>query len=245
MSWLNQLRLNTFGDNSSLFSASFFSKNFARIVAVFIVLFAALPAKTEIEGPNEPSPDNVLVNVPSAAETFARWMQPSTAAAATRYRHRARGERAQAKKVDVVSEQSTATLAPLTPYIQIWPQAHSAKNDAPPEMAQVTTHDFMRVAEKADRLVPTSSSDEDDVVHANELSEIDLAATPPTQAVAFAATDGHAQPDASEAIAPANRFAAFADSVRAIPQAPWFESVLFVIAGVIAAFIGARVFMRA
>jgi hypothetical protein len=111
-------------------------------------------------------------------------------------------------------------------------------------MSQVTAHDFLRVAEKADRMAPSSSDDDESVVQANELSEIDLAATPPAQALAFATTDGRAQPDASETL-PVNRFAAFADNVKAIPQAPWFDSVLFVLAGMIAAFIGARVFMRA
>ena len=254
MVWLNRI----FGDSSPLFSASFVSKNFARIVTVFMVLFAALPAKPESDGPNQPNPDNVLLNATGAAETLGRWMQPSTAAAATRHRQRARSSRREAKKTDVASEtspeQSAPVLAPLTPYIQIWPQAHTVKSDASEAMTQLSSQDFMRVGEKGDRLIPLSGNEEE-VVQADELSELDRAAAPlqqqpdaaeaRAQAVAFENTDGRAARDNGETTTPVNRFVAFADSMKAIPQAPWFDSVLFVIGGAIAAFVAARVFMRA
>ena len=253
MVWLNRI----FGDTSALFSASFFIRNFARIVAVFVVLFAALPATPENDAANWSDPGNTLVNALSAADTLARWMQPSTAAAATRKRQRANSTRAQEKKTEVASEspaeQSLPVLAPLTPFIQIWPQAHSVKSDAPEAMTQLPSHDFMPVAEKADRLGSLSGSDEE-IVQADELSELDRAAAPlqpagadaRAQAVAFAKTDGRAAPqDHGDTAMPVNRFAAFAESVEAIPQAPWFNSVLFVLGGAVIAFAAARVFMRA
>ena len=253
MFWLGKI----FGDSSPLFSASFVSKNFARIVTVFMVLFAALPAKPESDGPNQPNPDNVLLNATGAAETLGRWMQPSTAAAATRHRQRVRSARGQAKKTEVASETSpepsAPVLAPLTPFIQIWPQAHTVTSDASEAMTQLSSQDFMRVGEKGDRLISLSGS-EDEIVQADELSELDRAAAPlqqpeaaeaRAQAVAFVNTDGRAAPDNGETTTPVNRFVAFADSMKAIPQAPWFDSVLFVIGGAIAAFAAARVFMRA
>jgi hypothetical protein len=253
MFWLDR----TFGDSSPLLNASFFSRNFARIVTAFVVLFAALPAKLESDGPNQSNPDHILLNAPDAAETLARWMQPSTAAAATRHRKRARSGRGQAEKADVASktspEQPAPVLAPLTPYIQIWPQAHTVTSDAPEAMTQLSSQDFMGTAEKGDRLTSLSGS-EDEVVQADELSELDRAAAPlqqpkateaRAQTVAFADTDGRAMRDNGETAMPVNRFTAFADSVKMIPQAPWFDSVLFVIGGAIAAFAAARVFMRA
>ena len=86
------------------------------------------------------------------------------------------------------------------------------------------------------------------------MSELDRAAAPlqqpeaaeaRAQTVAFVNTDGRAMRDNGETAMPVNRFTAFADSVKTIPQAPWFDSVLFVIGGAIAAFAAARGFMRA
>ena len=252
--------LNTFGDRFSLFSASFFIRNFARIVTVFVVLFAALPMEPKSDGPDPLNPDH-LVTVPDAADILARWVQPSTAAAAPRNRKRARNARAQDKKADVASEtspeQPAPVLAPLTPYIQIWPQAHAAiKNDAP-AMTQMPAQNLMHVAEKSDRLDAPSSVDVANVIQADELSELDRAAAPAlelqpdglveprAQPVALATTDGRAARDTGNSAVPANRFSAFAESVKAIPQAPWFDSVLIVMAGVITAFFAARFFMRA
>jgi hypothetical protein len=251
MFWLDRI----FGDTSPLFSASFFSRHFARIIVVFVALFGAFSAKPDNGGPNQL---NVLLNATSAAETLARWLQPNTAAAATRKRQRAKSTQTQANKTEVASETSpepsAPVLAPLTPYIQIWPQAHTVKSDASEAMTQLPSQDFMRVAEKGDRLISLSGSEEE-IVEADELSELDRAAAPlqqpevaeaRAQAVAFADTDGRAAPrDNGDTIVPVNRFTAFADSVKAIPQAPWFDSVLFVFGGAIAAFIAARVFMRA
>ncbi|WP_147413444.1 hypothetical protein [Pseudorhodoplanes sinuspersici] len=240
-----------------MFIASFFRRNIARIVAVFAVLFAALPGTPGSNAPTQPSPDNLIVNAPSAAETFARWLQPSAAAAATRKRQRTKSTRVQETKTEDASEtspeQSSQVLAPLTPFIQIWPQAHTARSEVPEAMTQLPSHDFMRVAGKADRLLPTSGREEE-IVEADELSELDRAAAPlqpaegqaRAQAVAFAGTDGRAtRRDNGDSTTPANRFAAFADSVKALPQAPWFDSILFVIGGAVAAFAAARVFMRA
>ena len=256
MVWLNRI----FGDTSPLFSASFFIRHFARIVTVFVVLFAALPATPENDAANRPDPGNVLLNALSAAETFARWLQPSTAAAATRQRQRAKSTRAKAKKSEAASErppeQPARVLAPLTPFIQIWPQAHSIKNDVSEKTTQWSSLDFMRVSGKADRLALPSDGDEESV-QADELSDLDRAAAPLRSAEAearaqavtvanTASTDGRAAPQVhGDTTLPANRFAAFADSVKSIPQTPWFDSVLFVIAGSIAAFAAARVFMRA
>lgn len=252
MVWLDR----KFGDTSPLFSASFVSRQFVRIIVVFVALFAAFSAKPENGGPDQL---HGLLNATSAAETLARWLQPSTAAAATRKRQRAASTRAQANKTAVASETSpepsAPVLAPLTPFIQIWPQAHAVKSDASEAMTQLRAQDFMHVAEKGDRLIPLSGSEEEDVVQADELSELDRAAAPlqqpeaaeaRAQAVAFTDTDGRAAPrDNGDTTMPVNRFAAFAESLKAIPQAPWFDSLLFVFGGAIAAFIAARVFMRA
>lgn len=245
MSWLS----NTFGDRFSLFSVSFVVRNSARIAVVFAALFAALPAK----------PQSDAANHPSAAETLVRWIQPSVAEAAPR-RQRVRGTRAQAKKSDVASEtsaeQSAPMLAPLTPYIQIWPLAHTVKSDAPEAMAHLPSNDFMPVAGKGDRLTVLAANEEN-VVDADELSELDRAAAPSleihpdglveprAQPVAFTTTDGRAAHDISDTAVPVNRFSAFAESVKAIPQAPWFDSVMIVMAGVLTAFFAARFFMRA
>jgi hypothetical protein len=119
MVWLDRI----FGDTSPLFSASFVSRHFVRIIVVFVALFAAFSAKPENGGPDQ---FHGLLNATSAAETLARWMQPSTAAAATRKRQRAASTRAQENKTEVASETSpepsASVLAPLTPFIQIWPQ---------------------------------------------------------------------------------------------------------------------------
>jgi hypothetical protein len=249
MVWLNRI----FGDTSPLFSASFFGKALAGLIAVFVVLFAALPGEPGQEGPNRPK---ALLNATSAAETLARWLQPTTAAAATRTRQRVRNTRAQPQATDSASEtpyeQSARVLAPLTPFIQIWPQAHSVKSDAPEALTQLPSQDFMGVAEKDDRLASPSQSDVE-VVQADELSELDRAAAPiqpsateaRAQAVAFADTDGRALRDQAEAASPVSRIAALAESIEAIPHAPWFNSVLFVFGGAVIAFAAARVFMRA
>lgn len=250
--------LSTFGDRFSLFNTSFFIRNFARIATVFVALFAAPVPQNE--GPNRLSPDDVLMNAPSATETLALWMQPSTAAAAPRQRKRARATRAQEKKTDVASEtspeQAGPVLAPLTPYIQIWPQAHAVKNDAPEAMTQLSSHDFMRVTQKSDRL-GASSTGEEEVVQADELSELDRAIAPGlqlhpdglpevgAQPAALVTTDGRSALDSGDTPASANRFSAFAESVKAIPQAPWFDSILIVLGGAFAAFVAARIFMRA
>ncbi len=274
MSWLNSIS----GDRFSLFSASFFVRHFAFAGVVFAALFAALPAQFGTGGSKQFPPDSDLGRASSATETLAHWLQPSTAAAAPRHRQRARNARTQTRKTDIASEtapeQSTPALAPLTPYIQIWPQAHPVKSDAPEAMAQLSSQNFahqdftrldfvredvmrqdgMHVAGKGDRLAAVSSNDED-IVQADELSELDRAAPPlihpdglieaRAQPVALTATDGRAAPDAGETTGPVSRFLAFAESVKAIPQAPWFDSVLIVMAGVISAFAAARFFMRA
>lgn len=252
MSWLNSL----FGDRFSLFSASFFVRNLARTATVFLVFFTA----PESNGPSRPV--HVLRDGASAVETLARWMQPNIAAAAPQKRRRARNTRAQAKTSDVASEtspeQATPVMAPLTPYIQIWPQAHSVKSDTPEEMTQLPSYGFMSVAEKSDRLIPPSVGDEE-IVQADELSDIDRAAAPlielqpdglvkpRAQPVAMTATDGRAaaRDTSGDTAVPTNRFSTFAESVKTIPQAPWFDSIMIVLGGAFAAFVGARIFMRA
>lgn len=228
----------------SWLDASFFSRNFIRIVTAFVVLFAALPAKTGPDGLSESGRDYGLLDLRGGAESIARWMQPSTAAAAPRstkrQRSRARSTKAQEKKPEAVSEQSASIVQPLTPFIQIWPHAQRVAGE--PNITSETSDEIAPVAVKGSRLDAAPES-EATIVHPDEVSEIDLAATPPAQSFALASTDGRGLLDAGERSV--NRFSAFVEQVKALPQAPWFDSVLLVMGGVIAAFFAARMFVKA
>ena len=259
MSWLSGIQHYFIGGRFPLFDVSFLVRNFARISTVFVALFAALPAMHDSGKSSEP--DNVFAIISSAANALARQIEPSEAVAAPRQGERARNTRRKEKQADIAtetpSEQLAPGLAPLTPYIQIWPLAHAAITSDAPAMTQMPTQELMQVADKSDRL-NASPADDTNVIQADEMSELDRAATSRieiqpdgltesrAQRVAFATTtDGRAMHDNADLEATLNRFSTFVESVKAIPHAPGFESILIVVAGVVAAFTASRIFMRA
>jgi hypothetical protein len=86
------------------------------------------------------------------------------------------------------------------------------------------------------------------LVYENELSDIDIAAKPlaaqplPGQPEAVDVTDGRAIGDDPDFLG--DRFAAFAENVKAIGNASWLEALVLALAGAIAAVTAMRVFAR-
>jgi len=206
-----------------------------RIVASAAFLLAAVPGMTQTEGPEVPNPENIFSR-PTMAEGFLRAVQPQSSAEAapraeTKRQRMRNSSRAKVSRPDAISAQSTSTEQ----------QQHGDTSRAWPNAeASAGTGEIVPVVLKTVREILELNS-EAEVVHANELSDIDLAAGPPALPIALAATDGSASRDAEEP-AQANRFSAVMENVHGITHARWFEPVLLMMAGAIAAVSAMRLF---
>jgi hypothetical protein len=188
-----------------------------------------------------------------SARGLAQWLQPSAAEAAPRHRRRSRKARAAIKTSQAAaetSEQPARLLAPLTPFIQIWPHADpvaGANQPAPVEDAAVIAPTGIVPPMQSE---VSSDADTIGIVQADELSELDRAASssaprpPVTKSDRLRSTDGSATAESTDHQQIAST-PAFYESVTAIVHAPWLNSVLIVMACSLGAFIAARIFMRA
>jgi hypothetical protein len=204
------------------------------------MLLGVLPAWPQSEGPDAPARDNVL-ETSSMREYFSRWVRPTVAEAAPRtvYRqHRIRTVKAR-RPVEA------ATPLPVPrPVVPTWPNAQDSAGTG--KIIPVELKTVRELAEPAD---------ETPLVRENELSDLDLAAQPPeaqpvvtqpleaqamqAQAAAIG-TDGRASDD--DADFQGNRFAAFAENVKAMGHASWLEPLLLALAGAAAAVAAMRIF---
>lgn len=217
-----------------------------RLAAFVVVFLAGLLAHGDFTS-EQIDPDNF------SARGIAQWLQPSAAEAAPRQRRRSRKARAAnhtSQAAAETSEQPARLLAPLTPFVQIWPHADpvvGAKQSAPAQDAAAIEPTGIVSPMQSEHGGEINATD---IVQADELSELDRAAAsstprpPVTKSDRLRATDGSASAESADhhqtASAPA-----FYESVTAIIHAPWLNSVLFVMAGSLGAFIAARIFMRA
>lgn len=253
-------------------SNRFLGRNSARLIVAAAIIFVVLPNETKIRAATSDNSVGVTTAPTNPFEAFRRMLQPTAAASpepqasslqvvqaqsATpqkRSRKRSRKARTPAKteervgKDDSASEQAAPVIQPLTPFVQVWPHVETGANENTQSAASNSTGAIAPVGIKSDRLVSEATDIERSdsaLVEADEENDLDRAAHPSAQPVTLASTDGAAPSDNNEKAAPHNRFSAFAESVKALPEAPWFESVLMVLAGVIAAFVAARIFVRA
>lgn len=248
-----------------------FGSNSARLIVATAIIFAILPSETKIRAATSGSATTMASGPVSPFESFRRMLQPTPApvepqasalqvaqsTSATpqkRYRKRSRKARTPAKieeeqtsRDDIASEQSVPVVQPQTPFVQIWPHVETGANENTQNTAIQSVDEMAPIAAKTDRLNSAAAPVPSDTafVDPDEENDLDRAAAPQLQRVALASTDGAAPPDASERAVTLNRFSAFAESVKTIPEAPWFESILMVLAGVTAAFVAARIFVRA
>jgi hypothetical protein len=204
----------------------------ARAFATAVILLGAPPAWTQNEGAGAPEPDNVL-QLPSLNGTFSRWIRPPVAEAAPR---NSQNQRARAAKAKMPAEALAPEPAPQ-PVAPAWPNAE----------ASAGTGTILPVVLKTVREM-AEPEPEISLVYENELSDIDIAAKPlaaqplPGQPEAVDVTDGRAIGDDPDFLG--DRFAAFAENVKAIGNASWLEALVLALAGAIAAVTAMRVFAR-
>ena len=158
-------------------------------------------------------------------------MRPPTAEAATRNPPK---QRARAAKVRKPLEEAEPAPQPAIP---AWPNAE----------ASAGTGAILPVVVKTVREMAEPEADTP-LVHANELSDLDMAAKPlpaealTAQAESLGVTDGRAVIDDGDFRE--SRLTAFAETLNSIGHASWLEALLLAMAGAIAAMTAMRVFVR-
>lgn len=207
----------------------FFARHaLVRLCAAMAMLALAAGARAETEGPNAPNPENVLTRNP-IMEQLDRVMQPASAMAAPRAERRmkrTRGVRPETKRRPPVS---AAPELPVRVEQPFWPSLYSAATTVTSPASVKTERE-------------TQAETDEGVVFANELSDIDLAAKPPAETSAVAATDGRAGADVAPLRSEDSRFAPLVEAARAALQAAWMEPVLMLLAGAFAALSAVRLF---
>lgn len=208
---------------------AFILKSVIAIPLAVAVLFLAPAAGTEdTHGPN---PDNVLVIPKSAGGWLGPWTG-SRAAAAPRSSQRTQRARAKTKM----------RAAPVAAEAGI-SEPQAADSSWPNAAATVGTAALIPITVKTVREMVAPAPDAN-LVFANELSDIDLAARPiltPTPASSAAgATDGRATSENAAAEQP--RVFAMAETMKTVTQSAWLEPALLVLAGALAALSAIRLF---
>lgn len=190
------------------------------------ICFGAAPAWTQNEGATLPNRDNAFTRSGASAKA-SRPTPPRTAHAAPRRdRHASRPRRSNIP-VAAVAPQPAAPEA-VEPAETAWPNAQD----------NVGAAGLIPVVVKTVREM-VQPPPEAEAVHANELSDIDLAAGPIERSERIASTDGRASVDEEPRMV---RLAAFADTMKTIGGASWLEPLLLLIAGASAAAAAMRVF---
>jgi len=197
------------------------------------ILLGVPPAWPQSEGPDAPARGNVL-ETSSIKGYFSRWVRPPAAEAAPRsvYRqHRIRTVKARRPA-------EPATPLPVSrPVAAAWPNAQDSAGTG-----KIIPIELKTVREQAEPEAETP------LVYENELSDLDLAAQPlaiqplQAQSEAIGETDGRASADDMDFHG--NRFAAFAENVKAMGNASWLEPLLLAMAGAMAAVAAMRIFAR-
>jgi hypothetical protein len=212
------------------------------------VLAISVAAQADPEGASGHNPDNVLTKQPDALETLQRLLQPGGAAMAAqrpapeRRVYRTRTARSKSKAVEPAAATEQAPAAPATALPDalsqpFWPNAQASAG-----MGDISPFIIRTVRE----MIETESSA---VVLANELSDLDLAASavPPSapqvapQTAPQTATDGRAPADTADSEPVAadsgeSLGAMLAALKAAVPaQGPWIDSLLLMLAGALAA----------
>jgi hypothetical protein len=221
-------------------------------VAASAILMGAPPAFSQNDGAGMPAADNLL-EISGFKSHFSRWVQPQTKEATTRNPQKQRLRTAKAKKP---LEAAMPEPAPQ-PAAPAWPNAQ----------ASAGTGTIMPVIVKTVRELAEPEPDAP-LVHANELSDLDMAAKPlaakplaakplaakplapkplpakalTAQAESVGITDGRATGDGGDFRE--SRFAAFAETLNSVVHASWLEALLLAMAGAIAAVTAMRVFAR-
>jgi hypothetical protein len=205
-----------------------------RVLATAAILFGAPPAWPQNEGGNRPNPENTF-HSSTIASYVARFARPQTAEAAPRttQRHTQRVRMSRMKKPVVAQASRPAPEVPSSPpppSEPIWPNAQESVGAAGLVPVVIKT---VREMVEPEPEAPT--------VLENELSDIDLAARPVAShgETPVATTDGRAEVEDDWR---GNRFAAFADNVKAIGSASWLEPIFLALAGAFAAVTAMRVF---
>ena len=202
-------------------------------LAAAIVFLGVPPAWTQNDGPVAPSRGNVL-ETSSIREYFSRYMRPQIAEAAPRTTQRP--QRVRSVRARHPAEVAAPLPAPR-PVAPAWPNAQDSAGTG-----KIIPVELKTVRELAEPEAEPS------LVHENELSDLDMAAQPLSaqpllaQSEAITGTDGRATSDDMDFHG--NRFAAFAENVRAMGNATWLEPLLLALAGAIAAVAALRIFAK-
>ncbi|MCC6889641.1 MAG: hypothetical protein IT536_14000 [Hyphomicrobiales bacterium] len=175
-----------------------------------------------------------MLVIPNNAGGFFRpWMTIPTAAAAPRSAQHPQRVRAKTKTrtAPVAAEAAVSEPQPAEP---AWPNA----------AATVGTATLIPITIKTVREMVEPAAD-NPLVFENELSDIDLAARPlltqaSAQTSAPVSTDGRATTESEASEQP--RVFAMAETVKTFTQSAWFEPVLLVLAGALAALSAVRLF---
>jgi hypothetical protein len=190
------------------------------------ICFGTAPAWTQNEGATLPNRDNAFTRSGLSAKASRPTTSRIAHAAPRRDRHAARPR------------------SPRNPVAAIAPQPVAPELVEPAQTAWPNAQDNVGAAGLIPVVVKTvremvQPPPENEAVHANELSEIDLGAGPILRSERIAATDGRASVDEEPRIA---RLASFADTMKTIGSASWLEPLLLLIAGAMAAAAAMRVF---
>jgi hypothetical protein len=220
------------------------SSHVLRVLATAAILFGAPPAWTQNEGVGAPNPENTF-HSSTVASYFSRFARPQTAQAAPRNIQRqtqrvrmSRAKKPLEKPVEASAPQPPAEADAAPPVSPAF--ADTQEPSWPNAQENVGAAGLVPVVIKTVREIIEAES-ETPVVREHELSDLDLAARPVASRdeLPVAATDGRADADEEWR---GNRFAAFAENVKAIGSASWLEPVLLVLAGAFAAAAAMRVF---
>jgi hypothetical protein len=198
-------------------------------VAAMMTMLLTAPARTETEGAAGPNPDNVLVMPKPAGSLFVRWTATPATAAEARKTKRYPGSRSR-KPRTAPAEPPAVEAQHAEP---AWPNAAATAGQG--------TLIPMTLKTVREMIAPEP---ETPLVFENELSDIDLAARPALAATPSLppppSTDGRATWESE--IADPSPVYAMAETMRTIAQSAWFEPVLLVLAGALAAVTAIRVF---
>ena len=205
------------------------ARGISMLLAAMILLIAP-PAFPQHENSAAPNPENVL-NPSTVQGFFARFSRPQTAEAAPRrpHRHIVRSARSKSSPPPVVSAQAETEISVPEAAPQ-WPNAQDS----------LGVNGIVPVVIKTVREMAEATA-EASVVRESDLSDLDIVAAPPNRLEnAVSETDGSATE--REVEPRTSRVIALAEHLKIAGALPWFEPILLMLAGAVAALSAKRMF---
>ncbi len=204
------------------------ARNIRLAAVAAAIFFGAVPAWPQNEGATAPNPANAFARSGNTG-SVAQHLRPQAAQATPRRERHTPRVRAYSSRKSMAAAAAPPAAPEVTESTEwAWPSAQ--ENVGASGLIPVVVRTVREMVEPHPEMP---------AVHANELSDIDLAAAPVENRHRIATTDGRADADEEPR---GFRFAAFVENARAVGSIVWLEPVLLVLAAAIAAVAAGRVF---